>query len=106
MRVSINNGNAALSACASWRASALATVVVNQNYCEAATVDCEPAAAFPPPGDLGMPDRRWVCGLLRRLRITWNDQCMSLDERFTYELDSDCAYFELAPSVADDDAVE
>jgi uncharacterized protein YuzE len=31
---------------------------------------------------------------------------MSLDERFTYDQDSDCAYFELAPSVADGNAVE
>ncbi|MBF4578166.1 DUF2283 domain-containing protein [Frigoribacterium sp. VKM Ac-2530] len=31
---------------------------------------------------------------------------MSLGERFTYDLDSDCAYVELAPRVADGDAVE
>jgi uncharacterized protein YuzE len=53
-----------------------------------------------------VPDRRLVYGLLGRSRLTYNDPCMSRDERFTHDPDSDCAYFSVAPSIADGEAVE
>jgi uncharacterized protein YuzE len=53
-----------------------------------------------------VPDKGWVCGLLGRSPLTYNDQCMSRDGCFTHDTNSDCAYFYVAPSIADGEAVE
>jgi uncharacterized protein YuzE len=38
--------------------------------------------------------------------LTCKDHCMSRDECLTHDPDSDCAYFYVAPSIADGEAVE